>query len=288
MKIIDREMRDTWLDNIEKDFDAGLRPKLISGRVYPAFFPMGPGDVVLNLGCGMGPQAVTYKGRFERMVGVDIRMEKLAYAKRAAAHYQIAFYPSCCDIEHLPFPEESFDTAIAIDIIEHVINPDKFLSETYRVLRDGGRLLVTFPGLIDDWKTFLFWMERLKKHKENSSFSTVLRVLYGDVKSTALNLFKKKDENQGEIAESSHHIPFNPDTHKHDKKPWEWLDVIESSGFNVVKSRSTTLFPPLHVWGVTKFWYTNDLIFKVDSFFSSQGFIKNFGQSMVCLAEKNV
>ena len=286
-KLLDREMADTWRESIGKDFDAALRPKLTSGRVYPAFFPMDPDDVVLNLGCGLGPQALTYKGRFSRMVGADIDLDKLVFAKRAADHYHLSLDPCCCDVEHLPFPEESFDTVIAIDVIEHVLDPGTFLSEAFRVQKSTGHLLITFPCLLDDWKRLLFSLRKFTRIcGEKGLARALLATLYGVARVAIAGFAKERNEPRGVILDEVPAVTFNPDTHKHDKKPRQWLALIEGAGFKVVKSRSTTLFPPLHALGVAKFWFTNDFIFKLDSLLSGRKGIKNLGQSMLCLARK--
>jgi len=56
--------------------------------------------------------------------------------------------------EKLPFPSESFDLVSAIDLMEHLINPDHFLSETHRILRKKGFFVLTTPNLA-------FWVNRL-------------------------------------------------------------------------------------------------------------------------------
>ena len=47
------------------------------------------------------------------------------------------------DVEDLKFPDESFDTVVFTETIEHLVNPMKGLGEIYRVMRRGGRLLCT-------------------------------------------------------------------------------------------------------------------------------------------------
>lgn len=48
----------------------------------------------------------------------------------------------------LPFRNESFDAIFAGEIIEHILDTDGFLEECYRVLRPGGRLVLTTPNLV--------------------------------------------------------------------------------------------------------------------------------------------
>ena len=57
-------------------------------------------------------------------------------------------------VEKLPFPPESFDLVSAIDLIEHLFNPDHFLMEANRVLKRKGFLVLTTPNLA-------FWGNRL-------------------------------------------------------------------------------------------------------------------------------
>jgi SAM-dependent methyltransferase len=47
--------------------------------------------------------------------------------------------------ENIPFPDNSFDSAICTQVFEHLKNPDKAASEIYRVLRKGGFVLITVP-----------------------------------------------------------------------------------------------------------------------------------------------
>jgi SAM-dependent methyltransferase len=286
-KIIDREMADTWRESVKKDVDSALRPKLISGRVYPTFFPMTQKEVVLNLGCGLGAQAVVYRGCYRSMIGVDIDPDKLSFAKGVTDRYNLAFFSCCCDVEMLPFPETSFDAIIAVDVIEHVLRPEKLISEAFRVLKKQGLLLITFPCLLDRWKHFLLAGKAFGEScRKDGPVRAVSGALYGGLVRGAQTLFHKNSlfREQGEDRAAAR--PFNPDTHKHEKSPSQWGAVIEAAGFRVIKSRSTTLFPPLHALGVAKFWFTNDWIFKIDSLLSSQRILKNHGQSMVCLARK--
>jgi SAM-dependent methyltransferase len=49
-----------------------------------------------------------------------------------------------------PFNDGEFDAALTSEVLEHVFNPDEFLSEITRVLRDGGVLLLTVPFVWDE------------------------------------------------------------------------------------------------------------------------------------------
>lgn len=50
-----------------------------------------------------------------------------------------------CDVCDMPFPDNSFDAVFLIEVLEHVHNPPKALSEISRVLKPGGTLIFSVP-----------------------------------------------------------------------------------------------------------------------------------------------
>lgn len=52
------------------------------------------------------------------------------------------------DIQNMPLPNESFDTVLSAEVLEHVPDPEKALREIHRVLRPGGKLVITIPHLM--------------------------------------------------------------------------------------------------------------------------------------------
>ena len=129
---------------------AYLEGKVLSGRVYPEFFTMDPSWRVYNAGFGDGPQPIVYRRQFAAMVGVDIQGDRLARAGRLMAAVGITNVSlQTGNVEATGLPAASFDAALAIDIIEHVQQPETFLRETWRVLKPGGKLLITFTAMHD-------------------------------------------------------------------------------------------------------------------------------------------
>lgn len=54
-----------------------------------------------------------------------------------------------CDLnEGLPYPDESFDYVVCLEVIEHMENPLAFCRELKRVLRQGGRLFISTPNIL--------------------------------------------------------------------------------------------------------------------------------------------
>jgi len=223
--------------------------KLSSGRIYPEFFPIDSNDSVVNFGCGQGVQALIYAGRFKEMIGIDINCEKLERDSVKVKNYKTL----CANVEKVPLKPEIFNKAIAIDIIEHVQNPSKFCAEIYRLLKDNGELLITFPMTYDKYRDFISWIGRF---------------FFG----------RKKLKSVG----------WNPDMHNQRNSPTKWINMVKLNGFNLEKMRATTLFPPLHLFGIPRFWFNIKIIHKIDSFFCKTPIIRRLGLTMMCVFKKKL
>jgi ubiquinone/menaquinone biosynthesis C-methylase UbiE len=103
------------------------------------------GEVMIDIGCGDGTitkQLAKSIGAKE-VWGVDISERSLAMARSKG----IKTLKLDVNHEMLPFPDNTVDVVTGIEIIEHLINPDNFLKEAYRVLKDNGYLILSTPNL---------------------------------------------------------------------------------------------------------------------------------------------
>ena len=102
---------------------------------------------VLDLGCGSG-EAVPALLEFgaKEIFGVDISLIELILAKKLYQEmgYAVSLVLGCA--EALPFQEEMFDMVYSPDVIEHVSDQSAYLSESNRVLNEGGVLLFNSPN----------------------------------------------------------------------------------------------------------------------------------------------
>jgi GT2 family glycosyltransferase/2-polyprenyl-3-methyl-5-hydroxy-6-metoxy-1,4-benzoquinol methylase len=102
------------------------------------------GADVLDLGCGVGYGTRMLARAARRVVGVDVSPEALAHAGRAYGGERMAFLGA--DARRLPLAGRSFDLVVCLEMLEHVREQDAVLAEAARVLRPGGRLVVSTPN----------------------------------------------------------------------------------------------------------------------------------------------
>jgi ubiquinone/menaquinone biosynthesis C-methylase UbiE len=103
---------------------------------------------VLDLGCGDGYFAKSVFGHLQ--AGVDLNSEEVANAQERGIYDQ-ALVASATE---LPFKDRTFNTVISNCVMEHIPDIDSVLSEVYRVLKPGGRLLTTVPSEYWDGDSF--------------------------------------------------------------------------------------------------------------------------------------
>lgn len=111
-------------------------------------YMMFEGKEVLDIGCGAAGKTLYYlKQGADRVVGVDIveayEKEALRLAKKLGCTQNFNFV--CASADNLPYPDNSFDTIIMSDAMEHVSNPEKVLDELLRIIRPDGHVYINFP-----------------------------------------------------------------------------------------------------------------------------------------------
>ena len=85
----------------------------------------------------------------------------------------------------------------------------------------------------------------------------------------------------------THELPHgHPDAHNSDHSLREWERIMAASGFEIVRTRASTLFPPLHLYGVPRFWFTVRWIHSIDAALCRLPFLKRFGQAMLFVLKK--
>ena len=104
------------------------------------------GKKILEVGCGRGFYLKTLKKLWPnlKITGVDLNKKYLTEAKKNLAGLKIKLVKG--DAQNLPFVDNSFSRIIASEILEHVSNDSKALTEIYRVLKPTGIAIITVPN----------------------------------------------------------------------------------------------------------------------------------------------
>lgn len=104
------------------------------------------GDL-LDIGCGEKPYFNILKPRVNKYIGVE-------HPDTLHKNAKIDIYG---DAGHLPFKDESFDTVVSFQVIEHVNEPNQMVAGIYRVISKGGYAILTAPfmwGLHEEPRDF--------------------------------------------------------------------------------------------------------------------------------------
>lgn len=90
----------------------------------------------LDVGSGSKPYQDLFKGVTE-YIGMDI--------EQSGHKHQREYIDVYYDGTTFPFEENSFDSLVFFEVLEHVFSPDTFFTEIKRVLKPGGRCVFTIP-----------------------------------------------------------------------------------------------------------------------------------------------
>ena len=116
------------------------------GKLYAKYAdtlrPVRVGGRALDVGCGVG-QVVTRlaEAGFEAH-GVDVSAPNIERAGKVSEHCQLY------DGRRLPFPDRHFASVGALNVLEHVDEPEAFIAELVRVVDVGGRVVLSSPNFL--------------------------------------------------------------------------------------------------------------------------------------------
>lgn len=126
----------------------GIHPFIYHPIVFH-FVPDLRNKTILDCGCGKGIWGYLMRSvrgtEKSRLIGIDVNRKYLNFCKKHGIYDEAVEG----DISNLPFPKKSVDFLICSEVIEHLDEPSakKFLDGVDRVMKKGGRAIITTPNV---------------------------------------------------------------------------------------------------------------------------------------------
>ena len=146
MPVPPRQLWHEYADTADRFLKIGRdNVEMMSRLLGEAGAPLGPGQSVLDFGCGAGPMIRCLRPLAEagEVWGVDLSAEHVWWCRRAlGAPFRFAVTSTT---PHLPFRDGTFDLVYCGSVFSHIPEqPDTWLCELARVIRPGGTLYATY------------------------------------------------------------------------------------------------------------------------------------------------
>lgn len=119
---------------------------------------------ILDIGCGGGFLSNYLAEQGHRVTGIDLSNQSLEVAKKHDRTNTVCYLHA--NAYQLPFPDGSFDAVCAMDILEHIEEPQKLIQEASRLLSKDG--LFFFHTFNRTWLSFLFAVRGLELAVKNA------------------------------------------------------------------------------------------------------------------------
>ena len=145
------EIFDNWPEQYDQWFETpiGSLVKEYEGRLIFRMLQPGPGERILDAGCGSGVFTLELLAAGARVTGLELSLPMLRRAGKKAETYPFSMVRG--DIRGLPFAENCFDKAISVTAVEFVEDARSAVAELFRVTRPGGWIVVASLNSLSPW-----------------------------------------------------------------------------------------------------------------------------------------
>jgi len=138
-------------DSIAENYDNISNPYAVKRRAES--LRLSTKGLILEVGSGTG---IMTQSIGNSVICTDISFEMCKQTRTKC--------PSvvCCDAEMLPFKEKAFDGIISAEMIYYLRNPENFISYSYQILKNGGKLVISMANqdmlIIDKFRSWLRYL----------------------------------------------------------------------------------------------------------------------------------
>lgn len=141
---------DTWTERYDLWFATpiGQLVRWYEAELLLKFLEPQPGERILDVGCGTGIFTIDVLKSGAWVTGIDLSAAMLS---RAVTRGGEQFAGLCADMCHLPFSDNSFDRVFSMTAIEFVADAATAIAELNRVVKPGGRVVLTSLNGLSPW-----------------------------------------------------------------------------------------------------------------------------------------
>jgi ubiquinone/menaquinone biosynthesis C-methylase UbiE len=165
-------------------------------------------EVLLDVGCGDGSTSMLWKDNEKMLIGLDMQKDRLHVAKQEKnLNFMVVG-----DVTKIGLKDASVDCVIAGEVIEHFKDAGVMLKEVWRILKDGGCLIITTPN--------------------GRRLSSRLRKIFGRERKFPRAVGRMQDNRQHDETDM-HYIEYAPD---------ELSTTLKKFGFEIEKMRGSYVF----------------------------------------------
>jgi len=145
------QLFDDWPEKYERWFATplGSLVKQVEWDLVADFLRPGPGDLILDAGCGTGIFTGDMLSCGARVVGLDLSLAMLRRAGQKTQGSPLRLLAA--DLLRLPFPDHSFPKAVSITALEFIHDGRQAVGELFRVTRKGGTVVAATLNSLSPW-----------------------------------------------------------------------------------------------------------------------------------------
>lgn len=120
----------------------GIHHRHLNEFVQKGVLALPAGSKILDGGCGLSIWVTDEIRKRYELHSMDSEEKSIEFCRN---YYKDSLY-LVGDLYTIPFPDESFDAVTLREVIEHIKEPERAVKEIKRVLKKGGRVILTTPN----------------------------------------------------------------------------------------------------------------------------------------------